>query len=141
MAHSQARRANVGAEVRKQLKRAASKVMKNAHAPYSNFHVGAAILLTNGKVFAGCNVENASYGMTNCAERTAIFTAVAELGPKIEIRAVAVTNNQGIPCSPCGACRQVIYEFGPEAVVFFQGASGPKQAHITELLPEGFRLK
>ena len=63
-------------------KSAAAKVMKNAHAPYSNFHVGAAILLTNGKIFAGCNVENASYGMTNCAERTAIFSAVAELGPK-----------------------------------------------------------
>jgi cytidine deaminase len=126
--------------VRKKLERAASKVMKNAHAPYSNFHVGAAILLTNGKMFSGCNVENASYGMSNCAERTAIFSAVAELGP-IKIRAVAVTNDHGVACSPCGACRQVIFEFGPDATVFFQGANGPKQAHITELLPEGFRLK
>ena len=115
--------------------------MKNAHAPYSNFRVGAAILLTNGKIFTGCNVENASYGMTNCAERTAIFSAVASLGPKIEIRAVAVANAQGVACSPCGACRQVIYEFGPEATIYFQGANGPKQAHIAELLPEGFRLK
>jgi homotetrameric cytidine deaminase len=90
---------------------------------------------------SGCNVENASYGMTNCAERTAIFSAVAELGPKIEIQAVAVTNDHGVACSPCGACRQVIYEFGPNATIFFQGASGPKQAHITELLPEGFRLQ
>ncbi len=122
------------------LQRAAKKVMKNAHAPYSKFRVGAAILLTNGKIFAGCNVENASYGMTNCAERTAIFSAVAQLGPKIEIRAVSVVNDQGVPCSPCGACRQVIYEFGPEATIFFQGADGPKQSHITELLPEGFRL-
>ena len=112
-----------------------------AHAPYSKFRVGAAILLSNGKVFSGCNVENASYGMTNCAERTAIFSAVARLGPKIEIRAVSVVNDQGVPCSPCGACRQVIYEFGPNATVFFQGAEGPKQAHITELLPEGFRLQ
>jgi cytidine deaminase len=127
--------------VRKKLEQAASKVMKNAHAPYSKFHVGAAILLTNGRVFSGCNVENASYGMTNCAERTAIFTAVAELGPKIEIQAVAVTNDRGKACSPCGACRQVIYEFGPNATVFFQGAEGPKQAHITELLPEGFRFE
>jgi cytidine deaminase len=129
------------AETRKRLDHAARKVMKHAHAPYSNFHVGAAILLSNGKVFSGCNVENASYGMTNCAERTAIFTAVAAQGPNIEIRAVAVTNDKGVACSPCGACRQVIYEFGPDATIFFQGASGPKQAHITELLPEGFRLK
>lgn len=129
------------AGVRQKLEQAAGRVMKNAHAPYSKFHVGAAILLTNGKIFSGCNVENASYGMTNCAERTAIFTAVAELGPKIEIQAVAVTNDQGMACSPCGACRQVIYEFGPDATVFFQGADGPKQAHITELLPEGFRFQ
>jgi cytidine deaminase len=129
------------ADSRKKLETAAAKVMMNAHAPYSNFRVGAAILLTNGKVFCGCNVENASYGMTNCAERTAIFSAVAELGPKIEIQAVAVTNDKGVPCSPCGACRQVIYEFGPDATIFFQSAAGPKQAHITELLPEGFRLK
>ena len=123
------------------LMRSATAVMKNAHAPYSKFRVGAAILLTNGKVFVGCNVENASYGMTNCAERTAIFSAVAELGPKIEIRAVAVTNAQGVPCSPCGACRQVIYEFGPDATIYFQSKNGPTHAHITELLPEGFRLQ
>jgi cytidine deaminase len=126
---------------REKLLRSAKKVMKNAHAPYSKFRVGAAILTADGKIFSGCNVENASYGMTICAERTAIFSAVAELGPKIEIRAVAVINDQGVPCSPCGACRQVIYEFGPDAMIFFQGASGPKQAHITELLPEGFRLQ
>jgi cytidine deaminase len=131
----------VSPATRKKLEQAAAKVMKNAHAPYSNFHVGAAILLTNGKVFSGCNVENASYGMSNCAERTAIFSAVAELGPKIEIQAVAVTNDQGVACSPCGACRQVIYEFGPDATIFFQGVNGLKQAHITELLPEGFRLQ
>jgi cytidine deaminase len=123
------------------LMRSAKKVMRNAHVPYSHFPVGAAILLTNGKVFSGCNVENASYGMTNCAERTAIFSAVAQMGPKIEIRAVAVANAQGVPCSPCGACRQVIYEFGPDATIYFQGAEGTKQAHITELLPEGFRLQ
>jgi cytidine deaminase len=131
----------ISASMRKKLERAAARVMKNAHAPYSNFHVGAAILLTNGKIFSGCNVENASYGMTNCAERTAIFSAVAQLGPNIEISAVAVTNDGGGACSPCGACRQVIYEFGPDAVVFFQGVKGPKQALISELLPEGFRLK
>ena len=135
------KRPALSAEVRRKLEQAAANVMNNAHAPYSNFHVGSAILLTSGEIFTGCNVENASYGMTNCAERTAIFSAVAKLGPKIEIKAVAVTNDQGVACSPCGACRQVIYEFGPNATIFFQGASGPKEAHITELLPEGFRLK
>ena len=126
---------------RKRLLKAARATMKNAHAPYSNFRVGSALLTTKGKVFSGCNVENAYYGMTNCAERTAIFSAVAALGPKIEIAAIAVVNDQGVPCSPCGACRQVIYEFGPNAIVFFQGADGEQQAHITKLLPEGFRLK
>ena len=135
------RKKTIPTHARERLLRAARKAMKNAHAPYSNFRVGAAILTDSGKIFAGCNVENASYGMTNCAERTAIFSAVAKLGPKMEIRAVAVTNDRGKPCSPCGACRQVIYEFGPDATIFFEGARGPKQRHITELLPEGFRLK
>ena len=129
------------AKMQAKLLQSAKKVMRNAYAPYSKFRVGAAVLLSNGKVFVGCNVENASYGMTNCAERTAIFSAVAQLGPKIEVRAVSVVNDHGVPCSPCGACRQVIYEFGPDATIFFQGAEGPKQAHITELLPEGFRLQ
>jgi cytidine deaminase len=133
-------RKSISWAVRKKLHEEARKAMKNAHAPYSKFRVGSAILLTSGEIFRGCNVENASYGMTNCAERTAIFSAVAQIGPKIEIRAVAVTNDRGVACSPCGACRQVIYEFGPDATIFFDGANGPKQAHITELLPEGFRL-
>jgi len=126
---------------RERLLRRARAAMKKAYAPYSNFRVGSALLTTSGKLFSGCNVENASYGMTNCAERTAIFSAVAQLGPKLEIRAIAVVNDHGVPCSPCGACRQVIYEFGPDATVFYQGVRGEKQAHITELLPEGFRLK
>jgi cytidine deaminase len=103
--------------------------------------VGAAILTTKGEVFVGCNVENSSYGMTNCAERTAIFSAVAKSGPELEIQAVAVVNDQGTACSPCGACRQVIYEFGPRAIIFYEGEKGPKQSLITDLLPEGFRLQ
>src|ERR1700726_4364860 len=90
---------------RERLLRMARKTMKHAHAPYSHFRVGAALLTARGEVFSGCNVENASYGMTNCAERTAIFTAVAELGPKIEIQAVAVANDHGVAWAPCGACR------------------------------------
>ncbi len=126
---------------RKRLHAAARKAMKNAYAPFSNFKVGAAILTADGKIFPGCNVENSSYGMTNCAERTAIFSAVAAGGPRLEILAVAVTNAQGVPCSPCGACRQVIYEFGPDAIVFYQGQDGDAESSITELLPEGFRLR
>ena len=128
-------------DVRKRLIASARRAMKNAYAPYSKLKVGAALLTTTGKVFSGCNVENASYGMSNCAERTAIFSAVAQLGPKMEIREIAVVNNHNAPCSPCGACRQVIYEFGPEAIVYFQSSSGPKELPITGLLPHGFRLK
>jgi cytidine deaminase len=135
------KKTNAAEKQRPMLMREARAAMKKAYAPYSKFHVGAAVLTKDGKVFSGCNVENASYGMTNCAERTAIFSAVAQLGPKLEVTAVAVVNDHGVPCSPCGACRQVIYEFGPDAIVFFQGSEGEKQAHITELLPEGFRLK
>jgi cytidine deaminase len=126
---------------REQLLRAARKTMKHAHAPYSHFRVGAALLSAKGELFSGCNVENASYGLANCAERTAIFSAVARSGPKLNIRCIAVVNDQGVPCSPCGACRQVIYEFGPEAIVFFLSSNGWKESHITELLPEGFRFK
>ncbi len=126
---------------RERLLRAARAAMKNAYAPFSKFKVGAAILTAKGHIFVGCNVENSSYGMTNCAERTAIFSAVAKEGPGMEIRAVAVVNDHGVACSPCGACRQVTYEFGPDAMVFYQGEKGPKQSLISELLPEGFRLK
>jgi cytidine deaminase len=125
---------------RERLLQAARSAMEHAYAPYSDFRVGAALLTKNGEIFVGCNVENASYGMTNCAERTAIFSAVAKVGPKFNIEAIAVVNDKGVPCSPCGACRQVIYEFGPEAIVFFQSAKGWKEAPITDLLPEGFRL-
>ena len=131
----------VPAAMREKLLRSAREAMKNAYAPFSKFRVGAAILTSKGQIFLGCNVENSSYGMTNCAERTAIFSAVAKHGPELEIYAVAVANDHGVPCSPCGACRQVIYEFGPRAIVFYQGEKGPKQSLITELLPEGFRLQ
>jgi cytidine deaminase len=135
------RTAKVSAAMRERLLRAARRVMKNAYAPFSGFRVGAAIFTSKGQIFAGCNVENSSYGMTNCAERTAIFSAIAKDGPELEISAVAVVNDQGVPCSPCGACRQVIYEFGPRAIIFYQGEKGAKQSLITDLLPEGFRLK
>lgn len=131
----------VSVKQNQRLLRAARKAMKHAYAPYSQFKVGAAMLTSKGEVFSGCNVENASYGLSNCAERTAIFAAIAQSGPGLEIRAIAVVNDQGVPCSPCGACRQVIYEFGPDATVYFQSSNGWKENHITQLLPEGFRLK
>ena len=137
---SSMRTTKVSAAMRERLLRSAREAMKNAYAPFSKFKVGAAILTSKGHTFVGCNVENSSYGMTNCAERTAIFSAVAKDGPKLEIVAVAVANDHGVPCSPCGACRQVIYEFGPRAIIFYQGAKGQKQSPITDLLPEGFRL-
>ncbi|HXQ25707.1 MAG TPA: cytidine deaminase [Candidatus Acidoferrales bacterium] len=126
---------------RERLIAAARAAMKNAYAPYSKFKVGAALLTAKGEIFAGCNVENASYGITNCAERTAIFSAVARVGPKLEINVIAIVNGKNAPCAPCGACRQVIYEFGPNATVFFLAAKGWKKLPIAKLLPEGFRLK
>jgi cytidine deaminase len=115
--------------------------MRHAYAPYSEFRVGAAVLLRDGRVFTGCNVENASYGLTICAERNAIFAAVTASGKKPEIVAVAVCNERGVPCSPCGACRQVIAEFGPQATVWYLGANGIVGHTIPELLPDGFQLQ
>jgi cytidine deaminase len=117
----------------------AKRAYENAYAPYSKFRVGAAILLDNGQVFSGCNVENASYGLTNCAERTAIFSAVSVLGAKqVRIRAIAVINDRDVACSPCGACRQVISEFGGDAEVFYLGPRGIVRSSIQQLLPDGF---
>jgi len=118
---------------------AAKRAYENAYAPYSNFRVGAAVLLDGGEVFAGCNVENASYGLTNCAERTAIFSAIAELGSKrTKIRAIAVVNDRNVACSPCGACRQVITEFGADADIFYIGPKGVQRSSMRELLPNCF---
>jgi len=131
----------LSSEQRDKLVEAARAAVQHAYAPYSHFKVGAALLTAKNEIFSGCNVENASYGLTNCAERTAVFSAVAQSGPDLLIKAIAVVNDQGVPCSPCGACRQVIYEFGPDAIVVFQSATGWKESPITELLPEGFRLQ
>lgn len=126
--------------VRDDLLKRARAAMKSAYAPYSKFQVGAAVLLHDGRVFTGCNVENASYGLTICAERNAIFAAVAASVKKPAIVAVAVVNKRGVPCSPCGACRQVIAEFGPDAVVWYLGAKGVVSRTLRELLVDGFRL-
>src|SRR5712691_3650025 len=119
---------------------AARAAFQNAYAPYSHFRVGAAVLTYRDSLYQGCNVENASYGLTICAERAAIFAAVAAEGSDMKIRAIAVCTDRDQPCAPCGACRQVICELGPSAVVLFRGHSGPEQTTISNLLPEGFRL-
>ncbi len=135
---------SISAAKRHELIAAAREAQKHAYAPYSTFYVGAAILTAEGKTFTGCNVENASYGLTICAERNAIFAAVAAANVqpqgKIKLQAVAVVNAQNVPCSPCGACRQVIAEFGGDAVVYYQGENGIKEATVKELLPDGFIL-
>ena len=122
---------------------AAREAMQSAYAPYSNFKVGAAILTAQDQVFSGCNVENASFGLTNCAERSAIFTAIAASKTgKLDVRAVVVVNANDVPCSPCGACRQVISEFAADAntIVIFRGKTGYEETTIGNLLPESFRL-
>ena len=124
-----------------QLIQTAINAMESAYAPYSQFKVGAAVLTDTGEIFAGCNVENASYGLSMCAERNAIANAIISSGEgTITINAIAVTNSQNVACSPCGACRQVIWEFGQNAQIIFQGSQGWQTSTIKDLLPEGFTL-
>src|SRR5260370_294760 len=130
----------ISADEQNRLLEAALAAQQRAYAPYSKFYVGAAILTQSGNVYTGCNVENASYGLTNCAERTAIFSAVDAEGPETKIRTVAVTNAAKVACSPCGPCRQVIFEFGPNATVVFQGQKGFVSMTAADLLPSGFSL-
>ena len=120
----------------------AATAAQHAYAPYSNFRVGAALLLTDGTIVTGCNVENASYRLTTCAEQTAITSAVALHGPGIRIRAVAVANLNQTASQPCGACRQTIHEFStPDTIVFFPAEGGTvAQATIADLLPAAFLL-
>jgi cytidine deaminase len=116
---------------------AAREASRNAYAPYSNFHVGAAILTEGGALHAGCNVENASYGLAICAERNAA-AAMALADPEDrEIRLVAVFSPDASPCFPCGACRQVLREFGCKEVVVEEG-SGLRRYPFEEILPHSF---
>lgn len=123
-----------------QLIEQARQASNKAYAPYSSFFVGAALLLGDGTVVTGCNVENASYGLTVCAERTAICKAVSE--GRREFEAIAVYADTDVFCSPCGACRQVIAEFGPQIRVIMANRRGEyKIMTIAELLPETFKLE
>jgi cytidine deaminase len=128
------------------LQQAAIHAAKNAHAPYSGFRVGAALLLDDGSVITGCNVENASYGLTICAERSAVVRAVSEKGPKIRLRAIAVDNLNDAGSPPCGACRQVLSEFAEQdAIIFFPVVKPGGERFIEnrpffDLLPFSFQL-
>jgi cytidine deaminase len=108
-----------------------------AYAPYSKFHVGASVRTKQGAVFRGCNVENASFGLTSCAERNAIFAAVAAEGGDMRLQEVAVYVCVAT-ASPCGACRQVIAEFSENARILFADGDHIVDAVVGELLPSGF---
>ena len=119
----------------KDLLQVAQDARKKAYAPYSKFYVGAALLTSSSKVFDGCNVENASYGLSNCAERTALFTAIAAGEHEFEHLVVATENG----VSPCGACRQVIWELCGDIPVTIIDESGNKtETRSSELLPFAF---
>jgi len=116
---------------------AAREAAGKAYAPYSRFLVGAAILTRGGAVHAGCNVENASYGLSICAERNAATTMVSAGGEDRRIKSVAVFSPNAAPCLPCGACRQVLREFGCEEIVV-EDASGLRRYPFEEILPNSF---
>ena len=124
------------AAVAEELLAAARRVQAHAHAPYSHFPVGAAVRTASGAVYAGCNVENASYGLTICAERAAVCAAVGA-GTRRLRRAVVVSDIDP-PAAPCGACRQVLSEFGPALRVDAYGPSSRASWTIAELLPAAF---
>jgi len=126
----------------KALLQAAANVARLAYAPYSNFNVGAALLCADGDVFTGCNVENASYGLTNCAERTAVFSAIAA-GRKDFVALAIVAEGESMPY-PCGACRQVLSEFCREEFSVYVATADALEDYevvcLAELLPHPFHL-
>lgn len=119
----------------------AVKAKENAYVPYSHFRVGAALLTESGRVYTGCNIENVSYGATNCAERTAVFKAVSE-GER-EFQAIVITGDNGDYLPPCGICRQVLLEFGKDSmeVILANSTGDYKVTTLGELLPGAFSSK
>jgi len=114
----------------------------HSYSPYSGFRVGAALRLSNGEVVSGTNVESSSYGLSLCAERSALARAIAQFGPEIRVAAIAVTSLNDAPSPPCGACRQMLAEFTPpEAPVRFSASGGPRTMPFSDLLPLPFVLK
>lgn len=124
------------------LQLAAARAAENAYAPYSGFRVGAALLLDDGTTVTGGNVENMSYGLTICAERSALVRAIAERGPKVRVQSIAVANLNQAPSPPCGACRQVLSEFvTPDATISFPTESGVESLPFAALMPYAFNLR
>jgi homotetrameric cytidine deaminase len=120
----------------------ARKAAQHSYSPYSQFRVGAALVLTNGEIVTGTNVENVSFGLTICAERSALVRAVSQFGPEIRVVAIAIANLNGLASPPCGACRQVLAEFIlPDAPVVFPMADGVRTMAFSEVLPLGFEMK
>jgi len=120
---------------REELVRQAIAARERAYAPYSNYHVGAALLAKSGRTYTGCNVENAVYPLVTCAERTAVVKAVSE-GEREFVAIAVVTENGG---SPCGSCRQVLCEFGKDTVVLIADTTGAcRETTVAELLPDSF---
>ena len=126
------------AQLRK-LENMARKAARHAYAPYSQFCVGSAVLTTSGEIFTGCNVENASFGLSNCAERTAIFNAIVSRKKQLKLKCVVVYTPTKTATTPCGACRQVIHEFGSDVQVI-SICDGPERIDVSigTLLPGAF---
>ena len=121
------------------LAQAALSAREHAHAPYSKFKVGAALEHKSGRVFTGCNVENASYGLTLCAERVAVFKAISEGAHPREFTRIAVAADTPSPTSPCGACRQILWEFcGPIELTMVNLHGATETVYLADLLPRAF---
>lgn len=133
---------NITQEQIKELRVQALQAAEHAYSPYSHIKVGAALLTYDDRIFTGCNVENASYGLTICAERSAVSAAIVAISENRErlIRAMYVTNHLGTAMPPCGACRQVLVEFGKGGMVYFRDPKGPVEYLIDNLLPSAFSL-
>ena len=125
-----------------ELVNSAKKALENAYCPYSNYKVGAALLTPDGKIFTGCNIENGSYGASNCAERTAVFKAVSEGERRFSAVAIAAEDGEATPF-PCGICRQVLSEFCPPdmPVLICDGNGSVCSAELGELIPHAFDFK
>lgn len=122
------------------LRAEAHRAVEHAHAPYSGFRVGAAVETSSGSIHGGCNVENASFSVTMCAERVALGGAIQ--AGETDLRAVYICSDSQEPVPPCGVCRQALSEFGPDALIVSEGRSGrTREWRLSELLPAQFRLE